>query len=61
MFRREMSLYAGRVVALMMDDLQSVDIDTPEEFAAAPALMNIQIEPHSVLAPPSKENDNTNS
>jgi hypothetical protein len=60
MFRRELSLYAGRVAALMMDDLQSVDIDTPEDFAAACALVNIEIEPHSVIASPLRENDNFN-
>ena len=39
----------------MMDDLQSVDIDTPEDFAIASALVNAEIEPKAELAAPSRK------
>ncbi len=55
LFRREQTLYAGRVAALLMDDLQSIDIDSPEDFAMASALINADIAPNSKLAPPSRK------
>ena len=55
LFRRELSLYAGRVASLVMDDLHPVDIDTPEDFVIASALLNVEIEPIAELAPPSRK------
>ena len=54
-FRKNLSLYAGRLGALMMDDLQSIDIDTQEDFAMASALVNAEIEPKAELAAPSRK------
>jgi CMP-N,N'-diacetyllegionaminic acid synthase len=59
-FRDEGSLYAGRIAALAMDDRQSIDIDTPQDLAAAIALANIGIQPEVELAPASRNHGNAN-
>ena len=43
-FRQERSLYADRILPLVMDQKQSVDIDTPDDLKLAEAICDVDFE-----------------
>jgi CMP-N,N'-diacetyllegionaminic acid synthase len=53
-FRREKSLYAGRMVPLVMDQKQSQDIDTEDDLKFVNALLDTDIKPRACRAEPTK-------
>jgi CMP-N,N'-diacetyllegionaminic acid synthase len=52
--RRDRSLYAGKVAPLVMDKIQSIDIDNEADFKIAAALLGIDIEPTAASPVPSR-------
>ncbi len=46
-FRRERTLYADRILPLVMDQKQSVDIDTPDDLKFAEAIQDVDIQSYA--------------
>ena len=46
-FRQERSLYADRILPLVMDQKQSVDIDTPDDLKLAEAIHDVDIQSYA--------------